>query len=837
MARSWSQLAIVAAGTAAVLLLAAYLLAGKLGVLTSTAYLGCILAPGVALYGILAARFRAGRSSLLEVLFYSNVVGLAMTEGGGWLLTRSGVFSLTYLLGLEVGVLVILLVVFRRTVVRRLREGPGSLLTAPKSDTVFLGIVAAVSVLIMLPVLVLASQGFLLSVDNPIYTRVGWAVSSTGAWPNLSQVFYPGATAAGLAPGMPMVYAVFSSVTRIVADPLSASIAVLPMILTPVGLSLLLNRFSRHPLVVYGLPMVWLVAATNYSGFLFNDILSSAFIGAHPDAGASFPAFVAVLILFVDLSRSKSAQWFEVSLLAAAVLGGVLLDQLTFVYIAAALVLFGIPILWSHGIRWCLPRVAAVLAPTVIAFPPYLSPSLGYSSSPGLSSQSIWHLSEWQVNWSFLATNTGLLAEFAFALGVAALIGVLYERRRGWPIGSATSSTLGLLPLTALCGIGMFLTFSNVGSDLLNVVFSRFLEYAMLAAIPLLAFGCDRFLEYFPVAPPPSTAVPVFLSKQGRLRVIQRRRWAVGRILSIVAVGSLFVLAGTVSTASNLNDLSSESSPAHIFSPDILAASEWLNHHAVANTLVAVDGNGGNAIAMSPILAYSGHTTVIRARSALYAQLTEPPPSNVTYYYMNLVMTNPSEANAAAAETATGMEYYVFEEGFSDRQIAVFSLLPYFARVYSNSQISIFQFVGGSVVGYIPAVSYCSSSNAMTVSETSKAYSFAYSTPAVSSGPNIILSTVPDPKGTQYVSYCLDIPTGGQYTLYIHRNAFEKTEFINVSAGGPTLGQVFFLSFGLTLGTPLPLTLPAGPVTLTLTFEGTKGYVDWIDYLILAPTA
>lgn len=828
-------MASIVAGAGAVLLLLSYGVAGNLGLWTTATYLGCILAPGVALYGLLAVRFRTERSSLLEVVFFANVVGLAMTEGGGWLLARSGVFSLATLLGLEAGVLVVLAVLFGKPVVRRLRQGPGSVLTAPASEVAFLGIVAAVSLLMMLPVLVLAGRGFLLDVDTPTYARVGLAISTTGGWPSLSQVIFPGATAAGLAPGLPMVYAVFSSVTGTIAVPIAASISLLPIILTPVGICLLLRRFSQHPLLTYGLPLVWLVAASNYSGFLFNNVFYSAFIGAHPDAVASLPAFVAALILFIDLYRGRSSQWFEVGLLSAAFLGGILLDQLTFVYIALALVLFGIPTLRSRGLRWCLPRLGAVLAPTVIALPQYLIPSVGFSASPGLSTASIWQLSQWQIRWSFLAANTGLLAEVALVLAVPALVGLTYERLRGRTIGSASSPTTGLVPLAILSAIGLYLTYSNVGSDLLIVTSSRFLEYAMLAALPLPVYCLDRVLEYFPVPRPRPEPMPLILSKDGRLRVPHRRRWWAGRILATIAVAALFVFAGVLGTAANLQDLSASGGSARLFSPNIMAASEWLDHHAAANALVAVDANGGNNIAMSPILAYSGHTTVFRARSDLYGQLHQPAPANLTYYYMNLVMTDPTAANAEAAAVSSGIEYYVFEVGYSDRQIAAFSLLPYFAPVYSNSQIFIFQFVGGTDLGFIPAVAYCSASGAMTVGQTSKAYSFAFSNPSIQSGPNMILSTVPNPNGTQFVSYCLDVPTAGNYTLYIHRNVYERSEFINVSAGGPTLGQVFFQTLGLSLGTSLPLTLPSGAVTLTLTFEQTKGYVDWVDYLILAP--
>jgi hypothetical protein len=266
-----------------------------------------------------------------------------------------------------------------------------------------------------------------------------------------------------------------------------------------------------------------------------------------------------------------------------------------------------------------------------------------------------------------------------------------------------------------------------------------------------------------------------------------------------------------------------------------MAASEWLKEHAPATATIAIDANGGNNGAVTAIATYSDHVFVKRLRNLLYYSLQLPPPQNISFDYVNRVMTDPSEANAAAA-ASLGIEYYVFQTGFSSRQITAYSLLPYFSLVYSNSQIDVFEYLGGSGLGFIPAVAYCGASDTMVAAYSTQAYGYAFSNPALPSTPNWITGPSNHLNGWPYVNYCMNIPRPGNYTFYVHSDVYSTSQFLDVSIGGSPLGQVYFLSAGPTLGTPLNLTLPAGPIALNLSFQdGTGGTLNPIDYLVLVP--
>jgi len=178
----------------------------------------------------------------------------------------------------------------------------------------------------------------------------------------------------------------------------------------------------------------------------------------------------------------------------------------------------------------------------------------------------------------------------------------------------------------------------------------------------------------------------------------------------------------------------------------------------------------------------------------------------------------------------------VFQPGFSSRQIEAFSLLPYFALVYSNSQVDIFEYVGGTAPGFTPAVSFSSSSEAIVRAYSTQAYSYASSDPPLPATPDWVASA-PNTSGEPWdVNYSLTIPTAGNYTLYLHGYVHTTLQYASVSIGGPALGQVYFLSEGATLGTPLTMTLPAGPINLELSFVGIGlGYMNPVDYLVLVP--
>lgn len=821
MSARWRRIALVSLAVTAVSMLVAYEFAGPFGALGVVAYLGGVLAPGAGLYAVLSGRFRAQPSNLLELVFYSNLLGFAEVEGVGWVLARSGWFSLPALLGLEAGIVILVALAFRAHLGRAWRRPDNPVLTVTSDEVAYLGITIVVVCLMLAPLLTLFSNGFFVGTDTGPYTRAGWVVAQTGSWPSLDRILWPHASPAAMAPGAPMVFALFAAVTGVWSPPMATVIDIIPLTLAPLGLCLLVRRYSSHALLTYGLPLVWLVGTSDYTGLLYNNTLTSIYTGSHPDAILALPFLIAVFLLVTKMAQEKTALWFETVLLAAAVLASVLASQLSFIFVVLALLFFGVGILWTRGWRWALPRLGIVLGPIVVAWPLYLLPQNVILASPGTANGSVWNPTEWGINWSLLFGSTGLLAEICAVVFALAILADLYDRFRERAIGFRGSRSTGLYAFTGIALVALFLAYTNLPEVAFGVAPIRFLTFASVATLPVLAFGCDRFFH-------------LKLPSRGVAPTRARRRGRAWQVLSAVAVAALLVYSGVTSldTGSSIQAKSADS--ANLVTPSALAAAQWLKEEAPATAVIAIDANGGNVGAVAAIGIYSGHEYVVRLRYLLHNALHLPPPQNTSYDYMNRVMTDPTAANAALAATL-GIDYYVFQDGFSSRQITAFSLLPYFSLVYSNNHVDVFQYVGGTSIGFVPAVSYCSASEGIVTEFSLLAYAYAATTPPFPKTPNWVTSTSSYPPGSLYASYCLNVPTSGNYTLYVHRDAFGVTQFINVSTGEGVVGQVYFLDRGLTLGTPLPLTLPAGPLTLTLSFQGGGGPLNPVDYLILAP--
>lgn len=813
---------IVAAGLAVVaaILVISYVLGGAYGEIAALVYLLGILIPGGAVYGALSVRLREGKTGLLDAVFFSNLVGLALLIGASWLLARSGVFSLAGVAGLEGLAVAVALAFSWRHLVRVWRKGLGDRFAVTREEAVYLGLIAAFGTAMMAPVLVLFAQGFLVGGDTPIFAYVASVTAHTGAWPNLSQIWYPYASQGAMAPGAPMIYAVFSAAEGGgVVMPLTTPLSIVPVVLLPIGLCLLLRRFSDRMLVVYVLPVVWMACG---SGQLFpNSLFAGVSSGVFPDFIWSLPAFVAALIVLTDFLCGKGSQWWEVFLLASSILLVSLLNQLTFLFLAVAIILFGIQILWVRGVRWALLRAAASVVPSVVLFPLYFVPSYARSTSPAASGGPP---ITWGVATSF--SWDGLLKQFAPLLPsitvfiVALALGiVLYREIRALTAARRGAPPLpprGVVVLTAIGAIAVYLTFTQVGANLLGINSGRFIEFNGLVWLPVVGFALDWLLK-------------LGLPKAATSRLPRLGRKAVAPAVALL-VALLLVSSAVVGVQANLNSEQQLSGPQDLFTPNMLAAADWLAGHAPPGAILVADENSGNG-ALEAIRDYSGHELVSRPRDVLYESIYQTPyPANLSYYYANLVMTSPTTANAAAASAALGMDYYIFQIGFSDDEIQAFSLLPYFDLVYSNPQIDVFEYVGGSTIGFVPAVSYCSASPSITATHTRGAYDDPFGLP---NAPNSVSSTNNSPPPTTNVSYCLHAPSSGNYTLYVHRIVLKTVEFLNVSVNGQPQGDVYFSTLGPSLGSPLNLSLSGGNVTLTLSFEDTLRWIDPVDYLVV----
>ncbi len=789
-------------------------LGGPAGAAGIGMYLGLILVPGLIVLALLAARFRPTIPGPIETVVYANLLGIGLLIAVGWTLARFGAYQFLAAAGLEVLLVLVAVAVARRAaqrVAHRLLQGS---LPWDRAELLYLAGTFAIGVCVVLPVLLSQASGFLVADDTATFAAVANHLVSTGSWNSAVQLF-PGLPAGPNNvqfdnPGPIVFYAAFAAATGVNAIYLAGPLYLLPAVLSSLAMFLLLRRFCRSSIVCYALPLLWLLGCETGTTLFYNNLTDAVYYGIIPDAVLALVGYLVTVGLLVDLGRERGSGWYEIAVIAAAVLVVAQMDQLTCLMLAVAFVGLGLWVLVRRGWKWSLPRLAVVLAPTLLTIPPYLLPSILSSRSPAVySGGTLRAQSLIQVQWDQIPTVIGALGLVLVGLAVLGLLAALLRRGALQRKSPALDDVvvLGVFALLAL--LGFYLTFSAVGTDLLGISSSRFLEYGGLALVPLAAVGIDR-------------------------AALVARRNRVGRRATGVALLAIVLAVGAASAGTSYAIVGQSTGSASAFTPTIMQAATWLADHAPPNVTIVADGMGGNQ-ALIPISDFVPNPFFDRPQFTLENAITAPPIGTAgnPYAALNAVMQYPTLANAERAWTNFSMEYYVYQVGYSNAQIAAFSHLPYFQLVFSNSQVYIFQFVGGSGPGFIPATSDVALSSQLSAVYFADSYSWAFGLPRT---PNAIGSLYANGSAIDgsTITYALSIPAAGNYTLLVHRYMYQPSEYLNVLVNGAAVGSVYFSSTGPTFGTELNLTLAPGSDLLTLVAEGTVSYFDPVDYLVVA---
>ncbi|MCL4324902.1 MAG: hypothetical protein M1144_05525 [Candidatus Thermoplasmatota archaeon] len=798
---------------AAALLIGGFVVAGWAGLLGFAVYLCAIVLPGGFVYALLANRLRPEKPRLIEAVFYSHLLGLGLVIGAGWTLARWGAFSLAGTFLLEALVVALVGVGGRRefsAITRTLREGGISL---DRECLAYLGIVVGLATAVIIPVLIVQSHGFLVADDTAVFARAANALLRTGDWTKAVQIFpFLPPAAANTAFGNPAIsilYAVFAGSAGVNAIYVAGPLYTLLLVLPTLGLYLLVGRFTKHPLLTYALPVLWMLGFWSDKAIFFNNSLVASYYGIIPDAVLSLTGYVAVLVLLTDLLRGTGKQSYELSLLSVGLFLGIMGDPLTFVLIAIAFVFFGIWMLHARGVRWSIPRLLAPLVLTAVLLPPYLVPSYAVGASNGLSGGM--HLT-WRTlliyNWTGMEGFYDSLDLFGVVLSVFAVAKVLLSKiplRGRKPFSYHVE---GILPFGLLTAAGLYLVFNPLVASLLGVTFGRFVEYVGISMVPLVAFGLDRLL---------------------RPRVPRPRLGKVAAVLVVILIGT----CGAVSVQQNLQSAAMASQTQSLFNADMMAAAEWLQAHGTPGSTVVVDSMAGNQAPL-PMQDFADLTFMYRPQYDLYNSIYNPPIPSVgnPYFFLNRAIEYPTQTNVTAAWQVFAMKYYVFQVGYSDTEIQVFSHLPYVQRVYSNAVVEVFGYTGGSAPGFVPAISYFDASPNLTTAYFGSAYSVAYGLPHV---PNSVQSLTTDGAvDGSFLSYGLKNISAGNYSLTVHRYTYQTSEYLKVSVNGAYVGSVDFLALGPNFSTSVSFPLVSGNDTVTLTLEGTVGYMDPIDFFVVS---
>jgi len=771
------------------------------GILT---YLAFLVLPGLVAFQSLRGKAILS-PTVIDVAVYSNILGISILMAISWSLARAGL--LTYLNIIVIQEIILGSVIGSRWLLTQRDEL--SHIRSRLSDLVFLGLSASLSVAFLIPRLSLLLNGLLVGGDDAIIARVGQSAFQLGSWPNLSDVLHPYVSSADIAPGGPLVFGLFGSAIGTNPIYVSPFFGILSAMLSVLALSLLLRRFSNNPVIVYGLPFVWLVG---YAGtpFLFNLMLTFAFQGGTPESILSIPLYIVSLACFVDIVQDESFSRSRLLLLGTLVGGVMLLSQLTFLMMGFLLLAFGLIILTIKGPRRFLESCAVIGSVILALFPPYLEFQAAFGNSPAsrVPSDVLNQIYRpYANNFESLVMSIGAIGTILLVPGIALpLLGVgksVYSKDRSRVTAMVGGLTVGIIGYSVLA-------FSVVGGSLLGIQAVRFVEYIPLVMIPLIAEGMQRML-----------------SLMHGLRFAR---------LGPIAILALIATTGYVSAEFNVQRVSSGLAEPNIFGHWQLNAADWLRQNASKGVVVADANNGSYNVVF--LLNFAGHPVLYRDEFEDFQTVYgNPYPFNLPFYFANLVLTNPNSTNVQNAYKLMNFTYYFFEIPYSTKQIQAFSLLPYMELVYSNPSVEIFHYTGfmASSSFLIQATSYASATKGVLAQYSGQgALNASVSYPDF---PNSISSS--GPSGDSYdgnaTSYVMDVQQAGNYSIYLHRDVFNMSEYALVSKDQVTLGPVFFESLGWSYGSPVSAFLPKGQVSLKLTFEGTVGWADPIDYLVVVP--
>jgi len=764
-------------------------------------YSAFILLPGITIYEVLR-RKSIVRSTLIELVLYANALGISLVTAVSWTLARFGWLTYQNVIIAQAGLLFVIIgLMFRGKADRVSRALQNKL-----EDAGFLGIIVGVSAVFLVPKIEIMVSGSIASGDDSIIARLGQIAFLTKSWPNLSQVLHPYLSEADIAPGGPLLFGILGSSGSVNPIFLSPFFMTLALVSSTIAMSVLADRFNHHPVVKYGLPIAWLLGFEG-APFLFNLALTFAGQGGTPESLLSIPLLLALVTCLVDLTLEESIT--NLALPATLLSGIMLLSQLTFLMALPILLFFGLVLLRTRGLLFFLKGSTIIALFITILAPTYLGVASALGNSPAFS------VPREQANsvYSSIATNPltaiaslGIVGTIlAFAGAIMPFLGA------GSSLQNPTRSKNALISV-ALAGIAIVygaLSFTPIGALLLGISPIRFLEYIPLVMMPLVADALHRISRLVPIRSFP--LIPIFVL--------------------------VLILASSYLGASyNMRAVSNDISQSTVFNSWHLQGASWLSQNAPHGVVVAdANNSSGNVVSL---FNFCKQPVVIRDSGLDYQDIFGTPhPFNLPYYYANLVLTNPNSANLYNAYKMMGYNYYFLEIPYDNKEIQAFSVLPYMSLVYSNPGVDIFQYTGSNRGSsfLFQATDYDKASNGIQAQYSG--YGALNASVSFPSFPNAVSSNAPSGASFDgnYTNYLMDIQQAGNYSIYLHRDVNQASEYLLVSINGITRGAVFFTGQGWNFGSTLSAYLPVGQVELTLTFEGTVGWADPVDYIVVVP--
>lgn len=783
-------------------------------------YVIYILVPGLLLYVLYLGKTPTKKRDFVTFIFFINVVGISIYIFASWSLILLSIFYFWAITATITGIILALLFFVVRSqfqaakvsLVSLFKKGITFIPRPDKYDLFLFAVTLGSVVFIFIPVFLALLEGNLIAGDSATFSQISNLFISYHKWPDLATAIHIYYTPSSSPPGISVLYTLLSMPINMNAAYATYPIGFVLTWLTMVGVYLVSHRITNDRFLsvffsifwMFGMFIVYFYSITNLT------ILISP-SGTIPDMLLAEVLFSFFLFIIFDKPESHYVS-VTVTILSLTLSVTALSNPLVFILAIPPYTLFlGLIFLKTSRKLY----YACLLIPAVVVsltFVPYLTV---YGGLIGI--RVLGHI----LNNFSIALLLGFL--ILSTTSVLYLIKYMFFRKKH--VGKTKHEDLFLTLTITVATLILFIlfygsateNFLGVGSYQTAIINSMFVVF-LVGILYVLLFK-------------------KFKSKNGD-------NFKTKFVTLIVLMA--FIIGGFGYYI--VNDQTKEMYTSKIkFDQNELQAANWINANLKDNGTVLLDGNMGNVYSLISFRDFIHLPNVAIPQFVLNNSINYNfPPYNLPYIYGLLMISWPNYTNSLHALQEVGYKYFIFQKPYNQKQITLYSELPFMYLVYNNSEIYVFEFVSQTLKNSIlvdPVNFVDRSSNVMEQIWTSPDQ---YGGPlrqvySVYTGKTIITAKMlPGNVNSTFVQYNLTVKNPGHYTFLIHTYVYHPVQqSIGVFVNGKFSGILNFREKGWYLTQGLQLSLKSHVNTIKIVFYSNSSktsYFNPIDYLLLNET-
>lgn len=779
-----------------------------------------ILVPGYLLYILYYKSNSYENLDFLSFIFFINVVGFSIYILVTWILLLLGVFYLWTVGATLLAIISVLMLItykYRDTELvgnSFIRFSKNAISRTPKPrkyDMIFIFLGIFSTLFIFIPVFEALFHGSLIAGDTATFAKFSNLFVSSHKWPDIATFLHKYYTSSSSPPGISLLYTLFSLPVGVNAIYATYPVDILLTWFSILGIYLVTVRITSDRLVSSLLSIFWIFGMlVAYFGSISNVTSLIAASGTIPDLILTEILVAFLLLLFLEKTslRNVGSGVFITSLTLISI---VLSNPLTFVLVLFPYFVFLIYVFLKVSKMTYLAYFVFPAIAVYLTFVPYLT-KLGGLTGLRIGSQS---LNDYSI--ALLLMALILICTVAFYL-----VSIIFVKEKRPSINSSES----VLFLAIFLGSALvYFTFFygqiterllGIGSFQVAIINSMFVVF--LVALLYL-----------------------FLSREPKLKDLRKSMVKIVTVIILV----LFIVAG-IGYYTITEQTQSLYTHEVRFDQSEFQAATWINSHLKDNGTVLLNGNPGNVYSIITFRDFIDLPTVAIAEYVLNNSINfNPYPFNLPYLYGYLMISWPNYTNSMNAFAEIGYKYFIFQSPYNEKDIVLYSELPYMKLIYNNSEIYVFEFNPKALntTLLINPADYTNSSANVVDQRGIYPPGGQYGGPllqvtSVFTKSTIVTATMPPgSSNSTFVDYNLSVQNLGSYKLLIHTYVYhQQSQSISVFVNDVFVKTLAFQKCGWSFTPPLELNLSQHTNTLRLVFSSNCYRVDYlnpIDYLLL----